>query len=77
MLVLHLFSNTIVIKTVWWCNVNGQNVACFDVECHLRRVLLGKTLTSRVIYVALYDVFPHKCDLRRIAIRPNVYVALL
>ncbi len=35
------------------------------------------SLTSRVIYVALYDIFPHKCDLCRIAIRPNVYVALL
>jgi hypothetical protein len=65
------------VDRVRWCNVDGQNVACFDVECHLRRVLLGKTLTTHVIYVALYDVFPHKCDLRRIAIRPNVYVALL
>jgi len=42
---------------VRWCNVDGQNVACFDVECHLRRVLLGKALTSHDIYVALYVFF--------------------
>ncbi len=40
-----------------WCNVDGQNVACYNVKCHLRRVLLGKALTSRVIYVALYVKF--------------------
>ncbi len=31
---------------VRWCNVDGQNVACFDVECHLHRILLGKALMS-------------------------------
>jgi hypothetical protein len=40
---------------VRWCNVDGQNVACFYVDCHLCRIVMKNDL-----YV--------DCHLRRIVL---------